>query len=149
MSGVVRGWVHAWVCEIFEWFFEFWIFRILYLCNFKVYKFLVLYFIFIVLFVFIFSCNSSSWSPSVPLCVRVSMCPCVPKLCFCHLQLLATYGNFWQLLDGPVLYIWSLGQFAYSKIDVSVCTLSQLPSPTNALFSFLNDLEIYRLTSIG
>ena len=39
-------------------------------------------------------------------------------------------------LDGPVLYIRSLGQFAYSKIDISVCTLSQLPSPTKALFSF-------------
>ena len=31
-------------------------------------------------------------------------------------------------------YIWSLGQFAYSKIDLSVCTLSQLPSRTKALF---------------
>ena len=26
-------------------------------------------------------------------------------------------------LDKPVLYISSLGQFAYSKIDLSVCTL--------------------------
>ena len=28
----------------------------------------------------------------------------------------------------------SFGRFAYSKIDLSVCTLSQLPSPTKALF---------------
>ena len=34
-------------------------------------------------------------------------------------------------------FIWSLGQFAYSKIFLSVCTLSQLPSPTKALF-FMN-----------
>ena len=38
-------------------------------------------------------------------------------------------------LDGPVLFIWSLGQFAYSKIFLSVCILSQLPSPTKALFA--------------
>ena len=37
-------------------------------------------------------------------------------------------------LDGPVLFTWSLSQFAYSKIDLSICTLSQLPSPTEALF---------------
>ena len=37
-------------------------------------------------------------------------------------------------LDRPVLFIWSRGQFAYSKIDVSVCALSQLPSPMKALF---------------
>ena len=37
-------------------------------------------------------------------------------------------------LDSPVFYIWSLGQFTYSKIDLSVCMLSQLPSPTKALF---------------
>ena len=37
-------------------------------------------------------------------------------------------------LDRPVLFIWSLGQFQYSKIFLSVCTLSQLPSPTKALF---------------
>ena len=36
-------------------------------------------------------------------------------------------------LDEPVLLIWSLGQFDYSKIFLSVCTLSQLPSPTKAL----------------
>ena len=36
--------------------------------------------------------------------------------------------------DRPVLFIWSLGQFAYSKTILSVCTLSQLPSPTKALF---------------
>ena len=61
-------------------------------------------------------------------------------------QLMATYGSFATLqlciqtswtdqLDGLGLYIWSLGQFAYLKIDVSVCILSQLPSPTKALFS--------------
>ena len=53
-------------------------------------------------------------------------------------QLLATYGNLWQLgatsgkfwqryniltlytdqLDGPLLYIWSLGQFAYLRSDL-------------------------------
>ena len=38
-------------------------------------------------------------------------------------------------LDGPVLSILSLGQFTYSKIDLSVFTLLQLPSPTKALFS--------------
>ena len=38
-------------------------------------------------------------------------------------------------LDGSVLFIWSLGQFAYSKIHLSVCTLSQLRIPTKALFS--------------
>ena len=42
-------------------------------------------------------------------------------------------------LDRPVLFIWSLGQFAYSKIFLSVCTLSQLPSPTKALFLFFSD----------
>ena len=43
--------------------------------------------------------------------------------------------NSWtDQLDGPVLFIWSLGQFAYLKTDLSVCTLSQLPSPTKALF---------------
>ena len=31
-------------------------------------------------------------------------------------------------------FTWSLGQFVYLKIDLSVCTLSQLPSPTKALF---------------
>ena len=44
-------------------------------------------------------------------------------------------------LDGPAerpngqtsFFIWSLGQFAYSKIFLSVCTLSQFPSPTKAL----------------
>ena len=40
-------------------------------------------------------------------------------------------------LDGPVLFILRLGQFAYSKIKVSVCTLSQLPSPTKALLFYL------------
>ena len=37
-------------------------------------------------------------------------------------------------LDGPVLFSWSLGQFAYSKIDFSVCTLSHYSSPMKALF---------------
>ena len=37
-------------------------------------------------------------------------------------------------LNGPVLFTWSLGQFAYLKIDVSV--LSQLPSLTKALFFY-------------
>ena len=47
--------------------------------------------------------------------------------------------------DGPVLLIWGLGQFAYSKIFLSVCTLSQLPSPTKALFltKFLLDLTYF------
>ena len=44
-------------------------------------------------------------------------------------------------LDRPVHFIWSLGQFAYSKIFLSVFTLSQLPSLTNALFS--SDLVPY------
>ena len=39
-------------------------------------------------------------------------------------------------LDGPVLFIWSLGQFAHSKIDLSVCTFSQLPSLTKALVRY-------------
>jgi len=42
-------------------------------------------------------------------------------------------------LDGPVLSILRFGQFAYLKINVSVCTLSQLPSPTKALFGINND----------
>ena len=45
--------------------------------------------------------------------------------------------NWMDQLDGPVLFTSSLDQFAYSKInkiDLSVCTLSQLPSPTKALF---------------
>ena len=33
-------------------------------------------------------------------------------------------------LDRPVLYFQSFDQFAYSRIDLSVCTLSQPPSPT-------------------
>ena len=37
-------------------------------------------------------------------------------------------------LDRPVLYFRSFGQFAYSKIDPSVCTLLQLPSLMKALF---------------
>ena len=37
-------------------------------------------------------------------------------------------------LDGPVLFIWSLGRFAYLNIFLSVCILLQLPSPTKALF---------------
>ena len=41
-------------------------------------------------------------------------------------------------LDGPVLFIRSLGQFAYSKIFLSVCTLSQLPRPTKALFFYFD-----------
>ena len=36
-------------------------------------------------------------------------------------------------LDGPVLYVRSFGQFAYSKIDLSVSTLSKLLSLTKAL----------------
>ena len=32
-------------------------------------------------------------------------------------------------VDRPVLFIRSFGQFAYTKIGVSVCTMSQLPSP--------------------
>ena len=38
-------------------------------------------------------------------------------------------------LDGPVFFILRLGQFAYSKIDLSVFTLSQLPSLKKTLFS--------------
>ena len=45
-------------------------------------------------------------------------------------------------LDGPVLFTLSLGQFAYSKIDLSVCTLSQLRSPTKALFRAEKNSEI-------
>ena len=41
-------------------------------------------------------------------------------------------------LDGSVFYTWSLGHFAYSKIDLSVCTLSQLPSLKKALFHIRN-----------
>ena len=51
-------------------------------------------------------------------------------------------------LDGPVLFIWSLGQFAYSKIFLSVCSWSQLPSQTKALFIYifidLNRFYIFR-----
>ena len=79
-------------------------------------------------------------------------------------QLLAMHGNLWQhcnivyrpagqtsrygpagrtswkdQLDGSVFYIWSLGQFPYLKIDVSVCTLLQLPSPAKALFHFKSE----------
>ena len=46
----------------------------------------------------------------------------------------AGWTSWTDKLDRPVLFIWSLGQFAYSKIFLSVCTLSQLPSPTKALF---------------
>ena len=46
----------------------------------------------------------------------------------------AGWTSWTDQLDGPVLYTWSLGQFAYLKIDVSVCTLSQLLSPMKALF---------------
>ena len=48
-----------------------------------------------------------------------------------------TKADFFLWLDGPVLFTWSLDQIAYSKIDkiyLSVCTLSQLPSLTKALF---------------
>ena len=38
-------------------------------------------------------------------------------------------------LDGPVLLIWNYGLFIYSKIALSVCTLSQLLSLTKALLS--------------
>ena len=53
-----------------------------------------------------------------------------------HVQLDRSAGrtSWTNQLDGPVLFTWSLGQFAYSKIGLSVCTLSQLPSPTKALF---------------
>ena len=50
------------------------------------------------------------------------------------------FGLFWSKMkktrDSPVLLIWSLGQFTYLKIFLSVCTLSQLPSPTKALFTY-------------
>ena len=56
-----------------------------------------------------------------------------------HVQL-ATHANgntgrtsWTDQLDGPVLFTWRLGQLAYSKIDLSVCILLQLPSPTKAL----------------
>ena len=89
-----------------------------------------------------FSCDSSSRSPPVRPYVRTSVRPSVSNqvtnLQLCHIATLQ-YCNIVTLqhcnqLDGPVLFIWSLGQFAYSKIGLSVCTLSQLPSPTKALF---------------
>ena len=46
----------------------------------------------------------------------------------------AGWINWTDQLDGPVLYNRKLGQFAYSMIDLSVCKLSQLLSPTKALF---------------
>ena len=47
----------------------------------------------------------------------------------------AGWTSWTDQLDGPVLFILSHGKFAYSKIDLSACTLSQLPSPTKALIS--------------
>ena len=44
-------------------------------------------------------------------------------------------------LDRPVFFTWSLGQFAYSMIDLSVCTLSQIPSLTQALFILWVDIS--------
>ena len=41
-------------------------------------------------------------------------------------------------LDGSA---WSLGQFAYSKTDHSVCMLSQLPSSTKALLYHLSSAK--------
>ena len=40
--------------------------------------------------------------------------------------------------------IWSLGQFAYLKIDLSVCTLSQLLSLTKALFSLTGNVLLWQ-----
>ena len=47
----------------------------------------------------------------------------------------AGWTSWMDQLDRPVLLFWSLGQFAYWKIDLSVCTLSQLLSPMKALFT--------------
>ena len=47
-----------------------------------------------------------------------------------------------DLLDGQVHFILSLGQIAYSKIDLLVCLLPQLLSPMKAL----TGLHILRLT---
>ena len=38
----------------------------------------------------------------------------------------AGWTSWKDQLDGPVLFTWSLEQFEYSKINISVCTLSQL-----------------------
>ena len=56
----------------------------------------------------------------------------------------ASQTSWTDQLNGPVLFIWSLGQFAYSRIDISVCTLSQLPSPMT-LFSQCQTKTIIQL----
>ena len=53
---------------------------------------------------------------------------CTKSSCTLHLRCTLT-----NQLDGSVLYFWSFGQVSYSKIDLSVCALPQLPSPTKAL----------------
>ena len=51
-------------------------------------------------------------------------------------------------LDGPFFFIWSLGQFAYLHIFLLVCALSQLPSPTKALFEDGAQLEVISETTL-
>jgi len=47
-------------------------------------------------------------------------------------------------VDGPVLHFQRFDQFEYSKIDLSVCTLAQLLSPTKALF-FVSNLNTVKV----
>ena len=54
----------------------------------------------------------------------------------------------WDQLDRPVLYFRSFGQFAYLKIDLSVYTLSQLPSLMKALLFCKPSLRILRLDEV-
>ena len=61
----------------------------------------------------------------------------------------ASQTSWTNQLDRLVLFIWSLGQFAYSKIFLSVCTLSQLPSPTKALLKSLSSFFGWWLYSMG
>ena len=51
-----------------------------------------------------------------------------------HLDRPAGWTSWTDQLDVPVFFIWSLGQFASSKIFLSVCALSHLLSLTKAFF---------------
>ena len=51
--------------------------------------------------------------------------------------------------DGSVLYAWSLGQFAYSKIYLSVCTSSKLTSPTKAFLKVVLIFEVVFILSLS
>ena len=88
----------------------------------------------------------SRWSRSkkfsLQLCNFATLLHCsIATLLICNFYLCRTdqldgpteRTNWTDQLDGPVFSIWSLDQFAFSKIDLSVCTLSQLQSPTKAL----------------